>query len=91
MTARWGICACLALALALSAGCRTPQPNLKPAAEAEKLDDPPQLSKYAQTGYPNEAFDKPTDPTKQNVMQNPNGGGSRGGMSPGSMGLGPGH
>ncbi len=90
MTARWGICACLALGLALSAGCRTPQPVLKPPPEEEKLVAPPQLSKYSTTGYPEQAFDKLADPSKATLDGKlPGGAGSRGmGMTPGSMGQG---
>jgi hypothetical protein len=86
MTARWGICACLALGLAFSAGCRTPQPVLKPPVEAEKLTDPPALGKYSTTGYPDQAFDKQTDPGKQAMdAKLPGGGSGRGGMTPGTM------
>jgi hypothetical protein len=88
MTARWGICACLALCLALSAGCRTPQPVLKPPPEQEKLNDPPALTKYSTTGYPDQAFDKLADPTKTAFdAKLPNGAGSRG-MTSGAMGQG---
>ena len=90
MTARWGICACLAIGLALSAGCRTPQPVLKPPPEKENLNDPPALTKYSTTGYPDQAFDKPNDPGKAALdAKLPGNAGSRGmGMSPGSMGQG---
>lgn len=86
MTARWGICACLALGLALSAGCRTPQPVLKPPKEEEKLVPPPPMAKYSTTGYPDQAFDKPVDPGLQAMEAKQPGNGARGGsMSPGSM------
>jgi len=86
MTARWGICACLALGLVLSAGCRTPQPVLKPPKEDEKLVQPPPLTKYSTTGYPDQAFDKPTDPGKVAMDEKLPGNGARGGgMTPGTM------
>jgi hypothetical protein len=90
MTARWGICACLALGLVFSAGCRTPQPDLKPKVEEEKLVAPPALTKYSTTGYPDQAFDKQTDPGKQAMDAKLPGNGSRGGgmSSGGAMGAG---
>lgn len=91
MTARWGICACLALVLGLSAGCRTRQPDLKPPVEEEKLVAPPDLAKYSTPTYPDQAFDKPVDPTKQLDAKLPgNGprGGGAGGMTSGAMGQG---
>jgi hypothetical protein len=65
MTAKWGICACVVVCLALLAGCRTPQPVLKPDKEAEKLVEPPNMTKYSTTGLPDQAFDKPEDPGKK--------------------------
>lgn len=62
MSAKWGACAILALCLALSAGCRTPQPNLKPEKTPEKLVDPPQEARFDSPGYPKQAWDKPVDP-----------------------------
>jgi hypothetical protein len=88
MTARWGICACLALCLALSAGCRTPQPVLKPEPEKEVLTDPPALTKYSTTGYPEQAFDKLADPTKASLDSKLAGNGPRGGMMAPGMGQG---
>jgi hypothetical protein len=90
MTARWGICACLALVLALAAGCRTPQPVLKPPPEDEKLNAPPALTKYSTTGLPDQAFDKPADPGKAALDAKLPGarGGGAGMMTPGAMGQG---
>jgi hypothetical protein len=60
---------------------------LKPPVEDEKLVAPPDLTKYSTTGYPDQAFDKPTDPGKQalDAKLPGNGGGHGGGMTPGSM------
>lgn len=88
MTARWGICVSLALVLALSAGCRTPQPVLKPPPEKETLTDPPDVAKYNTTGYPQEAFDKPSDPAKQAMESKLPGSSGMRGMTPGSAGMG---
>jgi hypothetical protein len=86
MTARWGICACLVLGLALAAGCRARQPVLKPPVEEEKLVEPPSMTKYSTTGYPDQAFDKPSDPSKQALDAKLPGNGPRGGgMTPGTM------
>jgi hypothetical protein len=91
MMARWGICACLALLLALSAGCRTPQPVLKPAPEQEVLNSPPNQVKYATPQYPEQAFEKPVDPVRaafDSKLPGNLGGGGRGGGA-GGMGGGP--
>jgi hypothetical protein len=85
MTARWGICACLVLGLVFSAGCRAPQPVLKPPIEAEKLVAPPELSKYSTTGYPDQAFDKQSDPGKAAIDAKLPGNGPRGGGMSGAM------
>ena len=84
MTAKWGSCAILALCLAILVGCRTPQPDLKPAKVAEKLVDPPQDARYDTAGYPKQAYDKQVDPArnamdaKMNPGVTPAGMGSRG-------------
>ncbi|HZZ81886.1 MAG TPA: hypothetical protein VFE62_25520 [Gemmataceae bacterium] len=101
MTARWGIWACLLFVLALSAGCRTPQPNLKPAPEPEVLNLPPNSAKYAVPAYPEQAFDNPRDPThnafdpKMGMGGGPGGGrgggGGMGGMGGSMMGTGRGY
>ena len=90
MTAKWGSCVLLAVMLALSAGCRTPQPKLKPdnIATGEKLVDPPPDARFSTTGYPKEAFSPLEDPGKQAMDSNlPSGTGSRGPSSPGGMGV----
>jgi hypothetical protein len=90
MMARWGICACLVLLLALSAGCRTTPPNLKPAPEQEVLNSPPNQTKYSVTGYPEQAFEKQVDPVRnafESKMPGNMGAGGRNGM--GGMGGGP--
>jgi hypothetical protein len=76
----------LAICLAIMAGCRTPQPNLKPDPTAEKLVSPPTRLDVA--GLRKEAFDKPSDPmqgmdTKNGVM--PTRGSSMGGMGGAGM------
>jgi hypothetical protein len=63
MTIKWGSCACLAGWLALLAGCRTPQPNLKPEKTPEVLTTPTNEARYDSPGYPKQAFDT-RDPTK---------------------------
>ena len=66
MAAKWVSCIFLAGCLAILAGCRTSQPNLKPAKTPEKLVEPPQgEARYETTGYPKQAFDAPIDPAKQ--------------------------
>ena len=65
MSAKWGSCVVLAVLLALSAGCRTPQPKLKPEKiEDNKLVDPPREARFETTGYPKQAFDSPVDSGK---------------------------
>jgi hypothetical protein len=85
MTAKWGSCIFLAVLLALMAGCRTPQPNLKPDKTPEKLVAPPEgEARYETPGYPKQAFDAPTDPTKQTIDAKNAGSGRN--MSAGGMG-----
>lgn len=62
MTAKWESCAVLVVCLSLVFGCRTPQPNLKPPKEPEKLVAPPPDARYDTSSYPQVAFDKPVDP-----------------------------
>lgn len=64
MTAKWGICAIAALCLALTLGCRSPQPILKPEKIPEKLVEPPQEARYDTPGYPKQAYDKLADPSR---------------------------
>jgi hypothetical protein len=85
MTAKWGSCIFLAVFLALSAGCRTPQPNLKPDKAPENLIPPPPDQKYDTPGYPKAAFDAPTDPSKQ-AMDPKTMGSGRNSMSAGAPG-----
>src|SRR5262245_7493986 len=86
MTARWGICGCLAICLAISAGCRTTQPDLRPKKEPEQLVAPPALTKYSTTGLPDQAFDKMTDPdAKAMEAKLPGAGGRSNGMTGAGM------
>jgi hypothetical protein len=85
MTAKWGSCLFLMVFLALSAGCRTPQPNLKPEKTPETLVAPPEDPKYDSPGYPKQAFDAPQDPTK-NAMDPKTMGSGRSSMSGGAPG-----
>src|ERR1700722_15657308 len=87
MPARWGICAVLALFLALMVGCRTPQPDLKPAKAQEALNAPPQGT-YDTPGYPKQAYDKVPDPGRSawDAKNNPDVMQSRGGGMPGGSG-----
>jgi hypothetical protein len=86
MTAKWGSCLFLAVFVALTAGCRTPQPNLKPDKVPETLVAPPDDAKYDTPGMPKQAFDAPTDPTKQ-AMDPKTMGSGRGATSGGMGGL----
>ena len=90
MTAKWGSCVILAFLLALSAGCRTPQPKLKPEKIelTEKLNDPPREARFETTGYPKEAFAAPDDPGKRAMDSKMPGtmSGARGPTSAGGMG-----
>ena len=64
MTAKWGMCAIVAVCLALPIGCRTAQPVLKPDKMPEKLVEPPQEARYESSGYPKQAYDKAVDPVR---------------------------
>ena len=65
MTAKWGSCTILALCLVvLLAGCRTTQPDVKPAKTPEKLVAPP-LGMYGSPQMPALAFDKQDDPARR--------------------------
>ena len=64
MIVKWGSCALLVVCLALSVGCRTPQPVLKPDKVPEKLVSPPQEARYNSPGYPDQAIEKQVDPAK---------------------------
>jgi hypothetical protein len=48
----------------LAAGCRTPQPNLKPADQPEVLSIPPADARYNTSSYPRQAF-ATDDPSKR--------------------------
>jgi hypothetical protein len=62
MNAKWGwITQIGILAIIFLAGCRTPQPELKPAKQAEVLNPPPDnVNPY----YPKQAFNT-DDPSKR--------------------------
>ena len=80
MIVKWGSCAILAICLAMTVGCRTPTPNLKPEKAAEVYTVPPAGGHYDTAGYPKQAFDKMDDPglkmmdTKNGVMPQRGGG-----------------
>jgi hypothetical protein len=78
------MCAILVIGLILFAGCRTPQPVLKPEKTPEKLVDPPEGA-YGSPDYPKEAFDKDEDPGKKamDAKTNPGAMPTRGGAAPG--------
>jgi len=88
MTAKWGSCAMLAICLAILAGCRTAQPDLKPVdIDKERFAGPPMEGRYESSAYPKAAFDTPTDPSKRmfddkggGVMPARGGGGGMPGM-----------
>lgn len=87
MTAKWGSCVILATFVAIMAGCRTPQPNLKPEKTAENFVSPPARLDVA--GMRKEALDKMDDPTLR-AMESKNGvmptrGSSLGGMGGNGM------
>ena len=90
MSAKWGICVLLVALLGLAAGCRTPQPNLKPEKTAERLVGPPPNT-YMASQLPKQAFSTQSDPAaatldaKNNANMMP----TRGSMMPGSGGMGP--
>jgi len=44
------------LALPLTAGCRTPQPNLKPDNQPEVLTKPPSEARFNSSQYPDLAY-----------------------------------
>jgi hypothetical protein len=87
MTAKWGRCIILAICLAFMAGCKTPQPVLKPDKTPEQLVSPPPGARYDTPAYPKQAFDKVEDPgtramdAKNGMMP------TRGSMVPGMGGL----
>jgi hypothetical protein len=88
MTAKWESCIILVLVLAFMAGCRTPQPVLKPDKTPEQLVSPPVGARYDTPAYPKQAFDKVEDPAMRaidakNGMIPP-----RGSMVPGVGGMG---
>jgi hypothetical protein len=68
MNAKWGRMAPLGLLLLiLVIGCRSAQPDLKPATQPEVFN-PPSTS-ASLTGYPRQAF-KFDDPSKRNDLDN---------------------
>jgi len=85
----WGV-----LFVVLLAGCRTPQPVLKPAPQPEVLTKPPAEARFQSSQYPdmafrdmNSQFRKPLDGNSSGIMP------ARGNMAaPGMMpggGMGP--
>jgi len=87
MAAKWGICVLLLGLLALTAGCRTPQPNLKPEPTAQQFNAPP--AGYETAGLPKRAFDAPSDPVKFGIdAKGPGTMPTRGGMGNGMGGMG---
>jgi hypothetical protein len=88
MTAKWGSCIALAICLAILAGCRTPEPKLKPEKAAEVLNDPPQEARFDSPGYPKQAYDKQIDPIKNafDAKTTPGVAPTRGMMTPGMGG-----
>jgi hypothetical protein len=86
MTAKWGSCITLALCAAFLAGCKTPQPELKPAKTAEQFVAPPPDARYDSAAYPKQAFDKMEDPGLK-LMDAKNGMPARSGGMP-SAGMG---
>ena len=66
MSAKWGVWAFLLALMILTSGCRTPQPNLKPADTAERFVDPPQGA-YATAGMPKQAFSTMADPARASL------------------------
>lgn len=96
MTAKWGSGVILAVCLAILAGCRTNQPNLKPdiTASTEQFNAPPMDARYESPAYPKQAFDTPADPGRRNfdakggaVMPARGGGGGMPGMGGGMSGM----
>jgi hypothetical protein len=88
MTAKWGSCIILMICLAILGGCRTPQPELKPAKTAEKLVEPPREDRFDSPGYPKAAYEKMVDPAVK-LMDTKNGvTPTRGSMIPNAGGVG---
>lgn len=88
MAAKWKGCIFLASLLAVMAGCRSPQPNLKPDKSPEQFVSPPQEPRYDSSGYPKQAMDPLTDPAKEALdAKNAPGAPSRGMMSSGAGGM----
>ena len=93
MTAKWGGCAILVICLMVLAGCRTPQPNLKPEdIKKEQFVQPPMEARYESSAYPKQAFDTAADPAKRAFEDMKNAGvmPARGSAGMPSMGGGPG-
>jgi hypothetical protein len=92
MRAPWVGFGCLILMVALLAGCKTPPPQLKPAAAPEVLAGPPiGDSRYDRPDYPKEAltFSTSNDPRKignNNGPMGPSFGGPNGMGGMGGMG-----
>jgi hypothetical protein len=88
MTGNWGSCLVLAGCLAILAGCRTPQPNLKPAKVPEQLTEPSNDPRYQTGDYPKQAFAPLEDPMKKTSFDKGLQAGG-GGMGRGGGGMGP--
>ena len=87
MTAKWGSFLLWFGLLLLTVGCRTPQPNLKPAKAPEVLTDPPREGRFESSSYPKQAFDdapRRLDPFDQKGSGVP----TRSSMGPGGGGMG---
>jgi hypothetical protein len=50
------------LFLAFALGCQPTRQSLKPSAESQSFNAPPQLERYQTTTYPREAIDDPRGP-----------------------------
>ena len=89
MDGKWRKRGALAFMAAILVGCRTPQPDLKPAKQPEVLHSPPQEARFNDPSMPKEAFnrDNPNkrwrDLTADNAVMPAKG--SFGGPRPGMM------
>ena len=86
----WGV-----MLVVLLAGCRTPQPVLKPSPQPEVLTKPPQEARFQSSQYPemafrdmNSQFRKPLDSGGNGVMPARGNMAAPGGMMP-AGGMGP--
>jgi hypothetical protein len=77
MRGKWGWIGQVGLVLLFVAGCRTPQPDLKPPPQEEKLNPPPANARY--DSMPKQAFNV-DDPLKR--ANSLSGGGPNGSVMP---------